>query len=492
MFMLSLFLAIAQDKPVDKPVDKPAEKSPEGVQVRTEAALAGYTLIAPLNSSRVHLVDLAGEVRHTWKVQGRPGGAVYLEADGTLLRSMQVEPNPRFHGGGIGGRIEKLRWDGEVLWEYELAGPDLTLHHDFCRLPNGNLLAIAWECLSPDEARAKGRDPEYVHEEGLWSDVVLEIEPSEGGGGNIVWQWRVADHLLQDRDPKLAGYAKPADHPGRVDINADVRFLPRKESEEDRKKREAREREMKRLGYTGGDEPQSQKPKPSGPKIKADWLHTNAVSYLASEQLIALSIPHMGEIWVIDHATTQEEAATEQGGRRGKGGALLYRLGAPRNYGMGDKGAKTLFYQHHPTWIVDPSTAAVSLLLFNNGSGRPLKEYSSVEEHLLPFTSKDGFTREPGQPFGPAAPRWIYKDEARFFSAFISGAQRLSNGNTLICEGAKGRVFEVDVAGKIVWDYWSPHGGDLEPSEQGGKAPPRALFRAERIAFGDPRLAGRF
>jgi hypothetical protein len=320
---------------------------------------------------------------------------------------------------------------------------------------------------------------------------VLEIEPAEGGGGNIVWQWRVADHLLQDRDPKLVGYARPEDHPGRVDINADVRFLPDKESEEDRKKRAAREREMKRLGYAGGDDPQSDKPKASSSKIKADWLHTNAVSYLASEQLIALSIPHLGEIWVIDHATTLEEAAAEQGGRRGKGGALLYRLGAPRNYGMKDQSAKTLFFQHNPTWIVDPTTASISLLVFNNGSGRPLKEYSTVEEHLLPFTSKDGFVREPGQPFGPRAPRWVYKDEARFYSAFISGAQRLPNGNTLICEGAKGRVFEVDAAGQIVWDYWSPHGGDLEPSEQGGKAPPRALFRAERIAATDPRLAGR-
>jgi len=467
------------------------EQDPKGVLVAKDSAQPGYTLIAPLNSSFIQLVDLDGKIKHSWKVEGRPGGAVYLEEKGALLRSRQVEPNPRFHGGGIGGRLEKISWDGNLLWDFELATVELTLHHDFCRLPNGNLLAIAWEHLEPEDVRALGRDPQYIDEEGLWTDVVLEIEPSEGGGGNIVWQWRSAEHLLQDRDDKLANYGKPADHPGRIDINADVRFLPKQESAEERQRREAREREMKRLGYTGGDDhkPANSAAK-AGPKITADWLHTNGISYFADEQLIALSAPHLGEIWIIDHATTMAEASGEQGGRRGKGGALLYRWGSPRNYGMGGRSAKTLFYQHHPTFV--PTAQGLTLLLFNNGSNRPLQEYSSVEQILLPFRSSEGFVREAGKPFGPAEPLWIYKDPERFFSAFISGAERLANGNTLICEGAKGRVFEVTPAGEIVWDYWSPHGGDLQPSEQGGKAPPRALFRATRIAPDDARLRGLF
>ena len=76
---------------------------------------------------------------------------------------------------------------------------------------------------------------------------------------------------------------------------------------------------------------------------------------------------------------------------------------------------------------------------------------------------------------------WTYTDAKRFHSSFISGAQRLASGNTLICEGAKGRVFEVDRDGKVLWDWWSPLGGEIEPSPQGGKAPPKALFRAQRI-----------
>jgi hypothetical protein len=43
-----------------------------------------------------------------------------------------------------------------------------------------------------------------------------------------------------------------------------------------------------------------------------------------------------------------------------------------------------------------------------------------------------------------------------FFSHFISSAQRQPNGNTLICEGANGRFFEVTPAGEIVWEYVNP------------------------------------
>ena len=54
---------------------------------------------------------------------------------------------------------------------------------------------------------------------------------------------------------------------------------------------------------------------------------------------------------------------------------------------------------------------------------------------------------------------WRYTDQSifEFFSPYISGAQRLANGNTLICEGCHGRIFEVTPAGETVWEYVSPH-----------------------------------
>ena len=54
---------------------------------------------------------------------------------------------------------------------------------------------------------------------------------------------------------------------------------------------------------------------------------------------------------------------------------------------------------------------------------------------------------------------WEYADQSlfEFFSPYISGAQRLANGNTLICEGCHGRIFEITPAREVVWEYMSPH-----------------------------------
>ena len=130
--------------------------------------------------------------------------------------------------------------------------------------------------------------------------------------------------------------------------------------------------------------------------------------------------------------------------------------------------------------------------MFNNGASRPGGNWSSVDELLLPFDRRRGFLREPGLTFEPAAPAWSYSDREAFYSPFISGASRLANGNTLICDGARGRVFEVTPEHKVVWDYWSPLGGEIQRGAKEGKSPAKALFRATRIPLGHPGLEGRF
>jgi len=54
---------------------------------------------------------------------------------------------------------------------------------------------------------------------------------------------------------------------------------------------------------------------------------------------------------------------------------------------------------------------------------------------------------------------WEYTDPSlfEFFSPYISGAQRLANGNTLICEGCHGRIFEVTPEREVVWEFVSPY-----------------------------------
>jgi hypothetical protein len=496
-------------EPLPKGFPKPDE--PRGLRVKEKGALDGYVLLAPLNSKSIHILDLEGNVKHTWKTANTPGAATYFLPNGHLLRAGQVEPNPRFHGGGIGGRIQELDWDGKLVWNFDLNNEQLTQHHDVRPLPNGNVLMIAWEYHSKEEAIAHGRMADLVNDEGLWSDVILEVQPSRPVGGAVVWMWRSWDHLVQDQDQAKPGYGKLVEHAGSIDINADCRWLPKQESDEEREKKEKMAREMKRLGYAGGDDedkpkkaapkvadakPAAAKPadakpadaktadapdkdaKPKGPKIEADWLHTNSVDYLPGEDLVLISSPHLSEIWVIDHSTTTVEAASEKGGRWKQGGALLYRYGNARNYGLGEAADRKLFYQHNAQWLPGAKPGELHVLVYNNGSERPGNEYSSVDELVLPFDGKAGFKREQAVAFGPAQPSWSYSEPEKFYSPFISGAQRLPNGDTLVCEGVKGRAFEVNREGKIVWDFWSPLGGEIEPSKTGGKAPANALFRA--------------
>jgi len=495
-----LFAALPAPAPAqDGSAAAAATDTSGGLKLRTPEAVDGVTLIAPLNSHDVHLVDMDGKVVHTWKTGLRPAGGMYLLADGHLLHTGHVEGVPRFNGGGIGGSIQEFDWDGNLVWDYRLASDRAIAHHDISLLPNGNVLVIAWEAHPPGEAVAHGRDASEVGDEGFWPDMLVEVRPVKPEGGEIVWTWRTWDHLVQDRDPARPNFGEPSEHPGRIDINADHRFDSKaEETEDERLAREKLAEQMAAVGYVGGAPPPPGAAG-GGPGPSGDWLHTNAVDYLPGEDLIVMSSPRLCEIYVIDHSTTTAEAATSSGGRRGHGGDLLWRWGNPRNYGMGEAEDRRLFYQHDPAWLQGPAVGApagehgpdLRLTVFNNGGGRPGGDHSSVDELVLPFKPERGFVVDEGWAFGPDQPAWTYADPGTFFSPFISGAQRLPGGHTLICQGADGRVFEITPDGRNVWEYVSPLGGEVETSPQGGNSPPHALFRATRIARDDPRLAGK-
>ena len=80
---------------------------------------------------------------------------------------------------------------------------------------------------------------------------------------------------------------------------------------------------------------------------------------------------------------------------------------------------------------------------------------SRVEEIVLPIDGSGEFIFGPGGVFGPAAPVWTYQDPA-MNSAIMSSAERLPNGNTLICSGLQGRIFEITTGGTNVWEVASP------------------------------------
>jgi hypothetical protein len=84
---------------------------------------------------------------------------------------------------------------------------------------------------------------------------------------------------------------------------------------------------------------------------------------------------------------------------------------------------------------------------------------------------------------------WEYTETPAlaFYSFHISSAERLANGNTLICEGAFGRIFEVTKNGNVVWEYINPfYSPDLRSGD-----PTNMVFRAHRYSPEDPALVGR-
>ena len=95
-----------------------------------------------------------------------------------------------------------------------------------------------------------------------------------------------------------------------------------------------------------------------------------------------------------------------------------------------------------------------------------------------------------GSRFGPEEPVWEYPAAAAgsFFAEFISGAQRLTSGNTLVCDGPRGRFFEVTPEGTTVWEYQNPFSGDA-PNPNGD--PRFSVFWAAHVPADHPGLDGR-
>ena len=377
----------------------------------------GYTLFSPMRSLNTYLLDNSSAIVYTWESSYRPALSVYLLENGSILRTAfpGLPSNSSFiAGGGAGGLVQRILWNSTVAWEFTYANETVLLHHDIRPMPDGNVLMIAWEVKTAEEAIAAGRNPALLDEGELWPDHIIEVEPTGATEGNIVWKWHVWDHLIQDYNTSKENYGTIADHPELIDVN----FV-------------------------------------DTPSAKADWTHINSIDYNEELDQILLSVNGFREIWVIDHSTTTEEAAGHSGGSSGKGGDILYQWGNPRTYRLGGVDDQKFFHLHDAQWIESDRPGGGNLLVFNNGANRPTGFYSSVDEVVPPVDSNGSYTRQPDSKYGPEEQTWIYTAEnpTDFYSQGISGTQRLPNGNTLICNGGAGVFFEVTPSKETVWEY---------------------------------------
>jgi len=426
---------------------------------------AGYTLFSPIPSTTSYLIDSEGREVHSWESPGshRPALSSYLLPDGALLRTANIAQQAvgDFSGGGTAGKIERIGWDGVAEWSWEFSSTTYITHHDIEPMPNGNILAIAWEDKSEEEALQAGRNPAIASDApggnaNVWPDFIIEIEPLENNQANIVWEWHAWDHLIQDYDSSKDNYGVVRDHPELLDINF--------------------------VGATGNQ---------AG---RADWMHCNGIDYHEGFDQIALSCKNMNEIYIIDHSTTTAEAASHTGGNSGKGGDFLYRWGNPQTYNAGLSSAQKLFGQHDVQWIEDGRPGAGDLILFNNGGGRN-PSYSSVDVLQLPGSNGE-YPLLSNNTWGPQQLNWSWDIGEDMYAQAVSGAERLANGNTLVTDGTHGTLYEVNLSGSIVWKYVNPVSnqgtlaqGEVIPDGNTAGSFANPIFKARRYAPDHPAFA---
>jgi hypothetical protein len=168
-----------------------------------------------------------------------------------------------------------------------------------------------------------------------------------------------------------------------------------------------------------------------------EWTHINAVE-LTPEGNVLVSVQKLDKILKISWPN----------------GDVLWEWG----------GVGCISHQHDPTITPDGT-----LLVFDNGSHHPLQGRSRVVE--VDMKTNDII--------------WQYLPSPVFsmLSLHIAGAERLPNGNTLICEGESGRVFEVTKGCEICWEWNSPFVHDFKGISA------VMLFRAHRYAIDGPELS---
>jgi hypothetical protein len=359
-----------------------------------------YTLYSMKGGSKAYLIDTSGNIYKTWTfgTNQKTSFSSYLIPGDTLVRSVSY-PGNIITGGPVSGEIQKVDWNGSIVWDYIYSDSTQVLHHDICPMPNGNVLMI---CLDIKTIPASVQAGSSVNNKRR-SEKIMEVNPTGANTGTIVWEWNVWDHLCQNHDSAKNNYVTSiAENPQLIDLNYDI--IP-------------------------------------------DFIHLNGLDYNASLDQIAFSALQYSEVYVIDHSTTTAEAAGHTGGNSGHGGDILYRWGNPAAYGV--PGTTDFDGAHDAHWIpADNPYYPGYLCGFNNTGGEGGK--SSVDIFNPPYAGYN-YSYTPGTAYDPATYAWRYTDPST--TTTEGGSQQLSNGNTLVCMSFCDTIREVDHSGNLLWTF---------------------------------------
>jgi len=382
----------------------------------------------------------------------KSAGATIIDMNGNVVRQLDRffgEPHQMMPGGILLGTtglrnsrygyqdqkdLVQVDWEGNITWQFEqyeyIEDPGeeprwmARLHHDFQREGNpvgyfvpgmepkvneGNTLILSHKNLYNPE----------ITDKLLLDDTIIEVTWE----GDIIWEWVCSDHFHEmgfSEDTKNTIYRNP--------------------------------NWLAKIGEGMGD-----------------WMHINAMAPLGPNRWyddgdkrfhpdnIIWGARQTNIIAIIDKQT----------------GKLVWQIGPDYSTSEALRKLGWIIGQHHAHMIPRGLPGEGNILVFDNGGwagygpsnpGSPngfcnaLRDFSRVLE-IDPVTLKKVWQYTSAEA-GFKTPI----DNDKFYSALVSGAQRLPNGNTLITEGSDGRLFEVTPNHKLVWEYVSQFYNQTENS----------------------------
>jgi hypothetical protein len=359
-----------------------------------------YTLYSGTGTNKAFLVDTSSNIYKTWIFASnkKTSFSTYLIRGDTLVRPVDY-PNNLINDGTISGEVQKVDWNGNVVWDFVYSTDSTVLHHDIHPLSNGNVLMLAMDVKTASEGTQAGASSSMVRH----ADKIIEVRPTSPTTGTIVWEWKIWDHLCQDYDPTKDNYVSSiSQNPQLININ-----------------------------YYNS----------------MDFIHSNGIDYNAALDQITFSSYGFSEIFVIDHSTTTTEAAGHTGGNSGHGGDIIYRWGNPLAYET--NGPVDFNVVHSAHWISsdDPYYPNYLCGLNNRGGAGGM---SCVDIFCPPY---DGYNylKTGGQAYAPATYAWRYTASCQTQNE--GSTQQLPNGNSLVCLTECTSIIEVDHNGIVLWSY---------------------------------------
>ncbi len=410
----------------------------DGVMIYKQGCCKGYTLIGVQNGlyfSRAKLVNMKGKIVNRWfNIFPFP---VKMLPDGEILVGRNTESIT--HNEGDIKELSQLDWNGTVIWTFSDMfeyGNDKSArqHHDFQREDNPvGYYAPGQDFVSQGKTLILGHvdvNNTEISNKTIQDDVIYEVD-WEGNPTGFIWYANEHFDEFGFSDEAKESIYK---HPGLARPNVYW---------------------WKTASLQGF--------------LENDWLHINSVSRLGknkwydedpinysifnSENLI-IDSRHANFIVIIDYET----------------GNILWRVGPDfSNDTIEGQKIGQIIGPHNAHIIPDGLPGAGNILVFDNGGaagygnipGQPNKfrNYSRViefnpitKEIVWEYQNKKTNKIDLAFIFNWKIKHW--GEDHHFFSPYVSSAQRLLNGNTLITEGFSRRVFEVTPEKEIVWDYY--------------------------------------